>query len=149
MITQNVRIGVRFGIALFFLWAAFAKVLSPVTGPTMYKQWLSVLPLMRYFLPVLEASLGIWLVVDLWPRATAIVTVGLLSAFTGLITAQLFGAHRLPCGCMGEFSVEINPHAIWRELLFDLGRNALLIGGAWYLYLSASKRARAVKAASV
>lgn len=74
-------------------------------------------------LPWIEISIGALLVVQWQRRPVAIVALGLLVAFTGLIAVNLARGNTPPCACFGSWSVR--PLG-WRHFV----RNVVLIACA-------------------
>ncbi len=124
-------------LAAFFLWAACAKATMTAGGPSIYEHWLEQYPSIRYALPVVEAGLGIWLLLGFFPRAAALSSIALVSGFSGLLLLEIFRHHPKPCGCMGAVAALYEPSAIRWSLAVGLGRNAMTIAGCAYLYLRA------------
>ena len=126
-------------MAAVFLWAAYAKIMLATGGPTMYEYWIDAYPTLRYALPGMEAALAVLIILGIWPRLTAVTTVVLVSAFSGLLILEMFKEHPKPCGCMGAVAALYEPSAIRMGLLMNLGRNLLLMGGAYYIALRSGR----------
>lgn len=130
-------------LAALFLWAAYAKATMTAGGPTMYEQWLESYPSTHYLLPAAEVVLGLWLLVGILPRGAALISMSLVSGFSGLLILEIFREHPKPCGCMGAIAAIYEPSAIRWSLAEGIGRNILMIAGCVYIYLRADARARA------
>jgi hypothetical protein len=131
----HLRLLGRAVIALLFLWAAYAKTVMPATGPTLYQHWIAMYPVLRYLVPAGEGMLGIWLLLGLRLRWSALLSILLVSAFSGLLIMELTKDHPLPCGCMGAAAAAYEPKAIYTDLILSLLRNVIMISIACYLYL--------------
>jgi uncharacterized membrane protein YphA (DoxX/SURF4 family) len=135
--------GLRFAIAAMFLYAALAKAfrqdLGQAASPYIFGDWLRSIPL-RYALICAEAMLAIWLFSGLKVSWAGMITLAMLSVFSGVIVVELGQKHPKPCGCMGsQATIATNPIAIKASLRTDLARNALLMMGAAWVYLSAHR----------
>jgi hypothetical protein len=126
-----IRVLARLLIAGTFLWAAFAKLRmgqSNAPPATLYEQWAQAYSI-HYALIFSEVALAVWLLSNCRQRAATIAVVVVLSAFSGLLLAELGRDHPLPCGCMGaEYLAAHDPAAVRITLAWSLGRNTFLIG---------------------
>jgi uncharacterized membrane protein YphA (DoxX/SURF4 family) len=122
--------------ALTLFWSAYAKATMPTGGPTLFDAWVDQFPILRWLFPTVEVGLALWLLSGLLPRWSAIVAICTFASFSGLLASEIAKSHPKPCGCMGAAAALYEPTAIRRELALGLGRNALLMAGAAYLFLS-------------
>jgi hypothetical protein len=137
-----IRIAVRIGLGLTFLYAAIAKALTTDFGqnsPTIFADW-SNFSAGRFILIGIELILGLWLSSGIKASLAGIVTLAMVSAFSGLIILEFGRPHPKPCGCMGTNSVTTSPEIVRPSLLLDLARNSLIMGCGGWLYLSSRKR---------
>ena len=137
---------IRLILAILFLWTAYAKLVMPAGGPTMYEHWLTLWPPLRFLVPGAEAFLGFWLLIGVWARSATIVAIVLVSCFCGLLVAEMGKSHPLPCGCMGALAAAYDPKAIRTGLILDLGRNVFIIVGACWLCLAVRPKQPAASA---
>jgi hypothetical protein len=131
-------IAVRMMLAGVFAYAVAAKVLyaNPEDGAaTMLSEWAGS-GLASYMLIMAELLLVLWLLSGLSVRHAALVTVILLSGFSGLIINEIQKDRPKPCGCAGVVAALDDPAAVRRSLAISLGRNGLLIAGAAWLFLA-------------
>ncbi len=140
------QILVRFGLATIFLYAATAKTLrhnvGQIASNSIFGEWSRSMP-MGYLLISGEAVLAVWLLSGLEVNAAGVMTLAILSAFSGLVVLELGQEYPKPCGCMGTQSVvATNLNAIRISLRHDLARNVFMMIGAAWLYLSAHGRKR-------
>jgi uncharacterized membrane protein YphA (DoxX/SURF4 family) len=141
---QWLQTGPRIAIAVMFLYAASAKAFRQDVGQAasayIFGDWLPSI-LLRYALICGEAMLAIWLFSGVKVIWAGMMTLAMLSVFSGVIVVELGQKHPKPCGCMGpQATIPTNPNVIKTALRSDLARNALLMMGAGWLYLSASRR---------
>lgn len=133
---------IRLSVAIVLLWGAWLKFSLPPEGPTIYQHWTAAFPSFRYLVPCLELALGVWLAAGIRPRASALLVVLLVSAFSGILMLEMAKPHPLPCGCMGIFSPLYEPESVRKELLLGIVRNVLILGGACSVYIAAGSAAK-------
>jgi uncharacterized membrane protein YphA (DoxX/SURF4 family) len=130
---MGMRMPLRVLLAGIFLYAGAAKLyFGTATNDSIYgdaPNWC------RQTLPYGEILLGAWLLTPFRPRYAALVSILLLSTFTGFIASELRKAEPKPCGCAG---VErgYDAASVRSSLKWSLLRNALFMGVAGYLFLS-------------
>jgi hypothetical protein len=144
IIRRWLQTGPRYAIAAMFLYAASAKAFRQDVGQAasayIFGDWMRSIPL-RYVLICGEATLAIWLFSGLKVSWAGMMTLAMLSVFSGVIVVELGQKHPKPCGCTGpQATIPTNPIVIKASLRTDLARNALLMTGAAWLYLSASRQ---------
>lgn len=106
-------------VAAVLVVAAVTKLAAPAAWVAQ-ASGLGVRRPVALVVPVVEAALGAWLLVQ-WRRPLAAVAAGsLIAAFTALIAVRLVQGRRPPCACFGSLSA--------RPIgAVDLVRNALLL----------------------
>jgi len=80
-----------------------------------------------------ELLLACWLMSGIASRASALVTVALLSSFSGILVVELQKKRPKPCGCLATIS-EYDEAAIRRQLIHGVSRNVMLAGIAGGLF---------------
>jgi hypothetical protein len=132
-----------------FLWAAWAKLNMSSEGPTLYQHWVSTYPMARYLLPIIEIVIGGCLLIGISLRPVLFFAIIVLSSFSGMLITELTREHPKPCGCMGAAAAAYEPSIIRRDLLLGIGRNGLLMGGACWIFIYASRRSTKIKSNNV
>jgi hypothetical protein len=136
------KIAVRIGLGMIFLYAATSKGLTsdPKSNPsTLFAEW-SNFGAGRLILIGIELILGLWLFSGAKTSMAGIMTLAMVSAFSGLIILEIGRPHPKPCGCMGTNSVASSTEVVRSSLFFDLARNSLIMVCGGWLYLSSRKR---------
>jgi hypothetical protein len=130
------RFFVRFSIAAILAWSAYAKLFRQPGGPTLYDAWSRN---HRFLLPGIELAMAAWIISGIRAKMASVTTIVLLSAFIGILCAELTKNHPLPCGCMGPVAVLYEPHAIRVDLGMGLVRDVMMVVGLGYIYFSTSE----------
>ena len=137
MQTRQLQLAIRVVLAAVFAYAAIAKAWpSSASNPpwTIFAS-LSQSVTIRRSVMCAEAILAIWLVTGFEVKVAGVVTLTILSAFTGLIVLELGHDLPKPCGCMGASNALMDAISIRRSLHMDLIRNLMLMIAASSLYL--------------
>lgn len=109
-------------LAVVFVVAAVTKLAAPAAWMGQARG-LGVPRAVALVVPVAEAVLGAWLLVQWERRAAAIAAAALIVVFSALITVRLAQGRRPPCACFGSLSARpLGPGS--------LVRNAVLIAVA-------------------
>jgi len=115
-------------LALVFIWAALHKVIHPdefaMTVATYQLLPLSLINLQAIGLPWIELLVGVALVLGIWTREAALMTVGMNLMFIVAIVLTLNRGDDIMCGCFA--SAEASHEIGWDLVFRDLG--LLLIG---------------------
>ncbi len=126
----------RFVLAGVFLYASYDKLLHPdVFAERIVDYQLVPYPivnLLAVFIPILEIALAVLLIAGVWTRASALLSLVLLSLFIFAISFAI--ARGIPlygCGCF--FTTAVIEPVSW----LSMWREALLILCALFLYLIA------------
>jgi uncharacterized membrane protein YphA (DoxX/SURF4 family) len=120
-------------LAVVFIWAAIHKVVHPgefaLTVATYQILPLSLINLQAIGLPWVELLVGLTLLVGLWTRESALVTVGMNVMFIVAILVTLYRGEEILCGC---FASEEAGHEIGWDLVFrDFG---LMLAGLYVIW---------------
>lgn len=102
-------------LAAVFVAAAVTKLAAPLAWAEQ-AAGLGVPRVVARVVPVAEAVLGAWLLVQWERRLAAIAAAVLLVAFSGLIALRLSQGQRPPCACFGSLSARpLGPGALARN----------------------------------
>ena len=123
----------RVSLGLLFLYAAYWKLRSPRAFVVLTVDF-RVLPraasrLLGWWLPYVEAAVGVALVIGFLVRPASIVGFALLASFSLAVIINLLRGRRLKCGCFGASSSEIGPFTVVRNGVLIAVAGALLITG--------------------
>jgi len=132
----------RLFLALVFLVAGFSKVTQPWTFVHTVEGY-NMLPtaLARPFglaLPWIEVMLGIYLLIGLFIRITAVAVVALLAVFLVALAVQIGNGHTGNCGCvLGINNPLVTAFVGGNDIgIFDLVRDGLLLLFALALFVT-------------
>ena len=120
----------RLGLGALFLAAGVAKLRDPAgfaTEISNYRFLPALAPYLATMLPMIEAALGVTLLVGpaRWRRAAALATAGLLVVFTVAVAQVVARGINVDCGCFGGNSGPVTGWTVARDLGL-LGAAALL-----------------------
>lgn len=129
-------------VGLFFGIAAIVKVLDPEAFLSSLLTY-EVFPYglargLAYFAPALELVVALCLVVGLWRKGAALLTVLMLCLFIALVAQGLAHGLEMDCGCFGANKLQTTG-----DYLLKIGQNALLllaVVGAWLVERKAGPR---------
>jgi hypothetical protein len=141
-IVKTFQVLARLTVGVTFLYAAGTKAFHGNLAreqTTVFAEW-SHSPGARFGLIAAEMILATWLFSGIKPNVAGIVTLLLISAFTGLLILELKKGHPRPCGCTGTRLVSTDPQQIRASLRTALGRNAILMVCAGLLFLSVRRQ---------
>lgn len=79
-------------------------------------------------LPPFEILVGLALMLGWWKRAMSLAVMILLAVFLVALASALARGLQVDCGCFGS-----GPPSAWKTW-YALGRDVLLLGGAWILH---------------
>lgn len=99
----------------------------------------SIAPVLGYALPLLEIALGIFLLIGLFVRASAIVTAVLMLAFIAGIASVWARGYSIDCGCFGgggDISPEGRVARYTQEIIRDFTFTLLAL---WLAYFPRTK----------
>ncbi|MDI6849820.1 MAG: MauE/DoxX family redox-associated membrane protein [Candidatus Saccharicenans sp.] len=105
-----------------FIWAAVTKIADPlsfaqdVRNYRLVGQSLSFLT--AIILPWVELVAGIFLVIGIFPRSSALLISGLLVFFIILVAVTMLRGIDVECGCFGTFSRKADLGLILEDLLW-------------------------------
>lgn len=133
------RIVVRFTVGTVLIWFAGNKLLAKPVMPggvsTVYDSLITNGSTTHYVLIGGEMLLGLWLSMGVWNRASALVTVVVISTYSGFLALEVRKDSPRPCGCLTGV-VTNDPSIVRRQLKLGLLRNAAIIVGASWLFSS-------------
>jgi len=102
-------------VAAVFVVASVTKFASPAAWLDQARG-LGVPRSIALVVPVVEAVLGAWLLVQWERRAAAITAAVVISAFSALIVVRLVQGRRPPCACFGSLSARpLGPGSLVRN----------------------------------
>lgn len=130
------EIGVRWIIGIIFIWASIDKIVHPQEFARIIFNY-QILPdelinITAITLPWLELIAGIFLITGIWMRGAAIICVGLLTIFSGLLVFNIFRGMDVACGC---FSTSVE-YASSGSKYWYVARDLLFLIPAAYLFYS-------------
>lgn len=121
-------------LAVVFVWAAWHKVVEPaefaLTIATYQILPLALVNLQAIGLPWVELLVGLALLVGLWTRESALVTVGMNVMFIVAILITLYRGEEIMCGCFA--SAEAGHQIDWSLAARDFG---LLLAGLYLVWV--------------
>ncbi len=129
---------VRVFLGVIFIWAAWHKILIPEDFALNIATY-QILPLLlvnlqAIGLPWVELLVGLTLIVGLWTRESALITVGMNLMFIVAIGITLYRGEEILCGCFasGDVGHQIDINLLFRDVgLLLLGVYLVLIGHGW------------------
>lgn len=120
-------------LAVTFIWAAWHKIIEPgefaLTIATYQILPLPLINLQAIGLPWIEMLVGILLIVGLWSRESALVTVGMNVMFITAILITLYRGEEIMCGCFA--SAEAGHQIGWDLVFRDFGLLVVGVYLAW------------------
>ena len=138
---SKISVAVRMALALFFLLSGLGKMLDILQFTrTIVAYGLPQLQPLAPVLVALEIGLGVALLLGVYPRAAALLSLGLLAVFTALFAYGHWAHGVASCGCFGALEVGQVPAG------FSFARNGLLMGFAYWLYQASPRHAPPVAA---
>ena len=128
----------RLLLAVVFIWASFHKILHPgdfaLNVATYQILPLSLINLQAIGLPWVEMLCGVTLLLGLWTRETALVTVGMNVMFIVALLMTLHRSEEIMCGCFASADAG---HQIGMDLVVrDVG---LLLVGLYLVWIGPRK----------
>lgn len=126
----------RIILGLIFIYASWNKVLEPAAFAKVIANY-QILPDVlvapsAIFLPWLELTSGICLVVNRWTGGSAIVVTALIVVFTAAIGFNIYRGMDISCGC---FTLDQSaPDSMWLYLLRDVIFLAMGVGALRYAH---------------
>jgi uncharacterized membrane protein YphA (DoxX/SURF4 family) len=125
----------RFGLAVVWLWAGWAKVADPAAAARAVRAY-EVLPEvlvkpLAWGLPFVELALGIVLLLGIANRTAAIASLVLLAVFIAGIAQAWARGLQIACGCFGGGGSSAT--AGWRSYGIEIARDVLFVVGAVWL----------------
>ena len=127
----------RILLGLVFLFAGIAKISDPVRFIFTLRQFNlfseAVIPFMALYLPWLEFTLGLFLILGLLYRASAFLLACLNTMFAIVILTVIARGMEIDCGCFGMFAdvLKIPDSADIKAII----RNVIFIGISVYIFI--------------
>ena len=102
-----VAVGLRLLLGAVFLWAGWSKAVDPVAFVLIVGAY-EILPSMlvvpvALVLPWLELITGVFLLLGIWNRSSALVAIALLIGFGVALAINIHRGANIFCGCFGAF----------------------------------------------
>ena len=131
------RFLLRLAIAALFLFAAITKLVDPSSFAQQIANyqltpWLAT-AVLSVFLPALELSVGVCLLLGRWESGALAWVAILLTIFSGALLSAIVRGLSIDCGCFGR-SIE-NTGTLW-----PLIRNLGLLAVTGFLWFSRKKK---------
>ena len=137
------RLFIRFAIGSIFVYAGFIKLVDPKAFAKIISHYdivsENLLPFLAVGLPVVEFLAGVGLIFNI--RGSLSIILVLLMMFGIVLGYGIFNDLNIDCGCFT--TEEINQQNSLRLAFY---RDLMLIGGAFFLFLSKSFYQESVKA---
>ncbi len=94
---------VKAGLAFIFIVASLGKIMDPESfARDVYSYVLLppfIVPLFARVVPWIEAIAGLCLILDIYPRSSALIITALLVSFIGAIGIDIYRGIEIECGC--------------------------------------------------
>ncbi|MCB0280974.1 MAG: DoxX family membrane protein [Calditrichae bacterium] len=103
MLKKYIILIIRWGLALFFIYAAHSKIINAAQFSAAIRAYdilppsLSALP--AIFMPWIELFAAIFLMIGLYTRSAAGILFSLMLVFTIMVAVALFRGLEIDCGC--------------------------------------------------
>ncbi|MGB9763824.1 MAG: MauE/DoxX family redox-associated membrane protein [Candidatus Saccharicenans sp.] len=98
----------RLIIGGIFIWAAVTKIADPLSFAQDVRNYRLTGQLVSFltalFLPWIELLGGLFLIIGIFPRASALLLSGLLTFFIMLVAITIIRGINVECGCFGTIS---------------------------------------------
>ncbi len=118
---QNRKVLIIFRLIVggVFIWAGISKIADPLSFAQNVRNYQLVGPALSFltaiFLPWVELIAGVWLIVGIYPKSSALLISCLLLFFIVLVLITMARGLDVDCGCFGTFS----RRADWRLIAED------------------------------
>jgi len=114
----------RFFIGIMFIYACMTKIPYPVEFAKNVEAF-RILPywsvnMVALFLPWVELSCGLFLIIGLATRASATVLATVLALFTLALVINVFRGSPITCGCFESVGAQIGWYDVFRDLVLML-----------------------------
>lgn len=125
---------IRLTLGVVFIWAAWHKIIVPgefaLTVATYQMLPLSLINLQAIGLPWVEVLVGAALILGLWTRESALITIGMNIMFIVAIIVTLYRGDEIMCGCFA--SADAGHQIGWDLVIRDFG---LLLLGVYLVWI--------------
>ncbi|HNT00588.1 MAG TPA: MauE/DoxX family redox-associated membrane protein [Candidatus Saccharicenans sp.] len=116
---KNVLLIFRLIVGGVFIWAGVSKIADPLSFAQDVRNYQLVGPALSFltaiFLPWVELIAGLWLIIGIYPKSSALLISSLLLFFIVLVLITMARGLDVDCGCFGTFSRQ----ADWRLIAED------------------------------
>ena len=131
---RNVLLIFRLIVGGVFIWAGISKIADPLSFAQNVRNYQLVGPALSFltaiFLPWVELIAGMWLIVGIYPRSSALLISCLLMFFILLVLITMARGLDVDCGCFGTFSRRADWQLIAEDSLWLALSLALLFSPA-------------------
>ena len=131
---RNVLLIFRLIVGGVFIWAGISKIADPLSFAQNVRNYQLVGPALSFltaiFLPWVELIAGMWLIVGIYPRSSALLISCLLMFFIVLVLITMARGLDVDCGCFGTFSRRADWQLIAEDSLWLALSLALLFSPA-------------------
>ena len=111
----------RMVMGIIFIYASMTKIPYPaefaknVEAYRLFPYW-SINPI-AVFLPWMEMTCGLFLIIGLLTRASAAVLAGLMAGFTISLTVNVLRGSPISCGCFDSVGAQIGWYDVVRDIV--------------------------------
>ena len=120
----------RILLGAVFVYASWGKILDPAAFAGIIANYQIVSPgaghLTALFLPYLELVCGVCLIINRWPRGSALIVAGLMFVFMAALGYNMYRGIDVNCGCFTL--TEGATGSMWLYLIRDILFLAMAIG---------------------
>ena len=117
-----------------FIWAGISKIADPLSFAQNVRNYQLVGPALSFltaiFLPWVELIAGMWIIIGIYPRSSALLISCLLMFFILLVLITMARGLDVDCGCFGTFSRRADWQLIAEDSLWLALSLALLFSPA-------------------
>jgi len=131
---RNVLLIFRLIVGGVFIWAGISKIADPLSFAQNVRNYQLVGPALSFltaiFLPWVELIAGMWIIIGIYPRSSALLISCLLMFFIVLVLITMARGLDVDCGCFGTFSRRADWQLIAEDSLWLALSLALLFSPA-------------------
>jgi uncharacterized membrane protein YphA (DoxX/SURF4 family) len=131
---RNVLLIFRLIVGGVFIWAGISKIADPLSFAQNVRNYQLVGPALSFltaiFLPWVELIAGMWIIIGIYPRSSALLISCLLMFFILLVLITMARGLDVDCGCFGTFSRRADWQLIAEDSLWLALSLALLFSPA-------------------
>jgi len=131
---RNVLLIFRLIVGGVFIWAGISKIADPLSFAQNVRNYQLVGPALSFltaiFLPWVELIAGMWIIIGIYPRSSALLISCLLMFFILLVLITMARGLDVDCGCFRTFSRRADWQLIAEDSLWLALSLALLFSPA-------------------